>query len=150
MDYIICPDLWIKSMPEYLYQYVLDLASNDDYTLRQLGIVKQSVRNGKYSNNPRKQRLKLTATQNQLCDVFLYNFLKKRNIMIKLITAGVGTYWKNKNSYENIMAELDKLIIPEYSKKFQNIPKCNCRDKAFGLCFCMNDERNYINPPWND
>jgi len=140
-EYVYCPDLWIKSLPDYLFKYIGELAGEDKYNLEQLGKCKFAVENGKYRNNSRKQRMKLKAVQRQLSDGYLYNFLKKRNIVINLIVINIAEYWKKKNSYEGIMEELDKLIIVKKST-------CNCRNIEFGLCFCRDKEGNYINPPW--
>ncbi len=139
-EYIECPSIWLQSVPNYLFEYIGELAGEDSYNLKQLGICKYAIENGKYRNNPRKIRMKLRAVQRQLSDTYLYNFLKKRNIIINLIVKKVSEYWKKKNSYENIMKELDKLIIK---------PTCNCRNKGFGFCFCKDKYSNYINPSWN-
>jgi len=139
-EYIECPSLWISSLPNYLFEYVGELAGQDDYNLLQLQKCKYAIQHGKYRNNPRKQRMKLRAVQRQLSDAYLYNFLKKRNIVISIIVQNISEYWKEKNSYENIMSELDKLIIK---------PSCNCRNIDFGLCFCTDKAGNYTNPPWN-
>ena len=139
VEYVECPDIWLYSLPNYLYEYVGELAGEDEYNLKQLGKCKYAIENGKYKNNPRKQRMKLSALQRQLSDAYLYNFLKKRNIIISLICHNLAEYWKHKNSYENIMSELDDLII---------MPTCDCRHKGFGLCFCRDNAGNFTDPPW--
>ena len=139
VEYVDVPDLWVYSLPPYLFEYVGELAATDDYNLTQLGKCKYAIENGKYKNNPRKQRMKLKALQRQLSDCYLYNFLKKRNIIISLICHNLSEYWKHKNSYENIMSELDKLIIKH---------TCDCRQKGFGLCFCRDNAGNFTDPSW--
>ena len=77
-EYIECPDIWIQSLPHYLFEYVGELAGEDEYNLLQLQKCKYAIQHGKYKNNPRLQRMKLIATQRMFSDAYLYNFLKKK------------------------------------------------------------------------
>jgi len=63
VEYIDCPDIWLYSLRNYLYEYVGELAGEDEYNLKQMGKCKYAIENGKYKNNPRKQRMKLRAVQ---------------------------------------------------------------------------------------
>jgi hypothetical protein len=72
-----------------------------------------------------------------ITDRLVQEYIKKIIIINNIIVTGIKNYWKHKNSYENIMAELDELLDSGY--------KCNCRNIGFGFCFCVDYNGKYLN-----
>lgn len=76
-----------------------------------------------------------------ITDRLVREYVKKIIIINNIIVTGIKMYWKHKNSYENIMAELDDLLFTSPKPKI----KCNCRTIGFGFCFCVEDNGEYLN-----
>ena len=116
----------------------------------------------KYKNKKQRER-KLKAVKNEFTDAFLIKYLKQKSIIINIIVGAVSNYWKNANSYDNIMKELDILLNDnngiksleqtktknkECEIKLYNPQKprnCNsgCRGINFGMCFCRDENGDY-------
>tara|TARA_R110002153_G_scaffold154219_1_gene306288 strand:+ start:7 stop:411 length:405 start_codon:yes stop_codon:yes gene_type:complete len=63
----------------------------------------------------------------KITDRVINEFVKKIIIINNILVFEIKKYWKEKNSYEYIMKELDSLLWK---------PKpCNCRNIRFGFCF---------------
>ena len=64
----------------------------------------------------------------KITDRVINEFVKKIIIINNILVVEIKKYWKEKNSYEYILKELDSLLWK---------PKpCNCRNIKFGFCFC--------------
>jgi hypothetical protein len=163
------PKLWIQSL-DLETDWLEGLLKQDDITMKSFNIATYAIRNGKYKNDKRKQRLKLQAVKNQFFDCYLINFLKRKSVVIGLIVKGVEEYWKNQpngeaSDYDKLMKELDEILSTplEYdttvdtknkgeSKEFQvelyqqeRTRGCTrrCRDIAYGFCFCVNENNEF-------
>jgi hypothetical protein len=126
------PKLWIESLdvdPSFMEK----LLKKDNKIMYSYGLAVAAIKSGKYRNDPRKQRMKMAATKNDFIDLFIYNYLKRKNTVIKIKNKLIMEYdfskRTNKNEYELIMKELDSLLI-SYPK-----PMCQCRKIGMGFCF---------------
>ena len=133
------PQLWIDALDSDP-SFMETLLTKDKEIMFNFAIASNAIKNGKYRNNPRAQRQKLKATKNDFIDIFLYQYLKRKNTVIKIKNKLIMEYHSNfkrtkNNEYETIMKELNIILgINESESK----PKCNCRNKGFGFCFCIN------------
>ena len=66
----------------------------------------------------------------KITDRVINEFVKKIIIINNILVFEIKKYWKEKNSYEYIMKELDSLLWKPVKKT------CNCRNIKFGFCFC--------------
>ena len=137
--------LWMESL-DLDPSFMEGLLKQDNKIMAQFGIASLAIQNGKYKNNKTKQRLKIEATKNEFIDAFLIRFLKRKNIIITIITTAIKNYWSN--DYDRIMEELDRLLIkPKPKPKPKIINKCNCKNISFGFCFCVDDKGNFYTKP---
>ena len=142
------------------------LLKQDEKTMKSFGIACYAIKNGKYKNDKRKQRLKLQAVKNQFLDAFIANFLKRKSIVVSIIVKGIQDYWTNQPSeYDKLMKELDLILSTPLiydkencqedkgkSQKFENelynkerkrdCPS-GCRNIEYGICFCRTDSGEY-------
>jgi hypothetical protein len=127
------PKLWIESL-DVDPSFMQELLKQDNKIMYSYGLAVAAIKSGKYRNDPRMQRLKMAATKNDFIDLFIYNYLKRKNTVIKIKNKLIMEYdfskRTNKNEYELIMKELDSLLI-SYPK-----PMCQCRTIGMGFCFC--------------
>ena len=125
------PKLWIESL-DVDPSFMEDLLKQDNKIMYSYGLAVASIKSGKYRNDPRKQRMKMAATKNDFIDLFIYNYLKRKNTVIKIKNKLIMEYDFSKrtkeNEYELIMKELDSLLI-------SNQNPCQCRNIAMGFCF---------------
>ena len=130
------PKLWLDGL-DLNPSFMETLLAKDKKIMYSFGLASRAIKTGKYRNDPTKQRLKLEATKNEFIDVFLYNYLFRKNTIIKIKNKLIMEYDFKRtkiNEYELIMKELDILLeIP--TNKIEK-PKCNCKNKGFGFCFC--------------
>jgi hypothetical protein len=115
--------LWLDSL-DFDPTFLQELLKNDFEIMKSFHIASLSINQGKYKNNKLKKRLKLAALKNEFIDIFLLKFLKRKNIIIKIIVKSIKEYWLD--DYDRVMDQLDKLLIT---------PKCSCHNKGFGFCF---------------
>ena len=113
------------SIDHGLEKYLQESIKEDKKIMYNFGLASHAIKNGKYKNDKLKQRLKLEAIKNEFIDIFLFKFLKRKEIIINIKNNCIINYFKY--DYDEIMKELDKLIIK---------PKCNCKNIGFGFCFC--------------
>ena len=66
----------------------------------------------------------------KITDRVINEFVKKIIIINNILVFEIKKYWKEKNSYEYILKELDSLLWKPVKKT------CNCRNIKFGFCFC--------------
>lgn len=111
-----------------LEKYLQESIKKDKKIMYNFGLSAHAIKNGKYKNDKLKQRLKLEATKNEFVDIFLFKFLKRKEIIINIKNNCIINYFKY--DYDDIMEQLDKLIIKP------TVPKCNCKNIGFGFCFC--------------
>jgi len=97
------------SLDDGLEKYLQESIKKDKKIMYNFGLASQAIKNGKYKNDKLKQRLKLEATKNKFVDIFLYKFLKRKEIIINIKNNCIINYFKY--DYDEIMEELDKLII---------------------------------------
>lgn len=114
--------------------WIMPLLEKDKKIMYNYGIASLAIRTGKYKNDVIKQRRKLKAVKNEFIDCFIYSYLKKKRIVVNLIVKLVKDYWKEFNSYDNIMKQIDKLLWNPPVVPF--VPDCDCRNIGFGFCFC--------------
>lgn len=122
------PKLWedaIDVEPEFFET----LLTRDREIMYCFGLATAAVRVGKNSHNPALVRMKIKAIKNEYIDAFLWTYLKKKDVIIKLKNKLILEYYPQykRNEYDRIIKELDSLIIS---------PKCTCRSDGFGFCFC--------------
>jgi len=126
------PKLWIESL-DVDPSFMQELLKQDNKIMYSYGLAVAAIKSGKYRNDPRMQRLKMAATKNDFIDLFIYNYLKRKNTVIKIKNKLIMEYDFSKrtkeNEYELIMKELDSLLI-----SYPNV--CQCRTIAMGFCFC--------------
>ena len=126
------PKLWIESL-DVDPSFMEDLLKQDNKIMYSYGLAVAAIKRGKYRNDRRKQRMKMAATKNDFIDLFIYNYLKRKNTVIKIKNKLIMEYDFSKrtkeNEYELIMKELDSLLI-------SNLNPCQCRNIAMGFCFC--------------
>ena len=126
------PKLWIESL-DVDPSFMQELLKQDNKIMYSYGLAVAAIKSGKYRNDPRMQRMKMAATKNDFIDLFIYNYLKRKNTVIKIKNKLIMEYDFSKrtkeNEYELIMKELDSLLI-----SYPNV--CQCRSKAMGFCFC--------------
>jgi len=136
------PKLWIDGL-DLNPSFMETLLAKDKKIMYSFGLASRAIKTGKYRNDPTKLRLKLEATKNEFIDVFLYNYLFRKNTIIKIKNKLIMEYDFKRtkiNEYESIMKELDILLgINEMdleSESNKELDKCSCRHKGFGFCFC--------------
>ena len=92
----------------------------------------------------KKSNRRKSLIKDNFIDIFLYEFLKRKNITIKLINNMILNYHKNKKkveyNYNELMEELDKLIWKD-TKIIKNY--CNC-NKGDLFCFCIDNKGEFI------
>jgi len=88
--------------------------------------------------NQRRHRIELIKLSTTIYEVFVVNLINRIKIIIDLKTKAIKDYWLN--SFEPIMKELDKLLWKQEEKCVKN-----CRNTAFGFCFCKDTKGNYLN-----
>jgi len=139
------PKLWLDGLdlnPSFMESLLL----KDNKIMYSFGLASRAIKY-KYSNDPTKLRLKLAATKNEFIDLFLYNYLFRKNTIIKIKNKLIMEYdFKRSkiNEYDLIMKELDiilgidkiELEIDKNNEKDKS--KCTCSKKGFGFCFCRN------------
>ena len=145
VDVIEIPPMWCTVTPRYIFEWLVEDIKSNKHLMKSFG-EKCVLIMDKYPNK-REQRKKLIKLQGYYQDLHCYEFMFRRQIMMNIIRKSVKDYHKEKNSYESIMKELDGMI---WEKKPEEKILCDCRNKGFGLCFCTDKERNYINPPWGE
>jgi hypothetical protein len=64
----------------------------------------------------------------KITDKCVEEYRKKIIIINNILIVSIKNYWKDKNSYENIINELDALL-------WKPTKSCNCRNIKFGFCF---------------
>lgn len=125
------PKLWIESL-DVDPSFMEDLLKQDNKIMYSYGLAVAAIKSGKYRNDPRKQRMKMAATKNDFIDLFIYNYLKRKNTVIKIKNKLIIEYDFSKrtkeNEYELIMKELDSLLISTQKP-------CQCRNIGMGFCF---------------
>ena len=140
------PKLWLDGL-DLNPSFMETLLSKDKKIMYSFGLASRAIKNGKYRNDLTKQRLKLAATKNEFIDCFLYNYLFRKNTIIKIKNKLIMEYdFKRSkiNEYDLIMKELDiilgidkiELEIDKNNEKDKS--KCTCSKKGFGFCFCRN------------
>ena len=131
------PKLWIESL-DVDPSFMEELLKQDNKIMYSYGLAVAAIKRGKYRNDPRKQRMKMAATKNDFIDLFIYNYLKRKNTVIKIKNKLIMEYDFNKrtkeNEYELIMKELDCLLISN-QKPMSKINECQCRNIGMGFCF---------------
>lgn len=122
------PKLWKDSL-DLSEEFFSTLLSKDKEIMYCFSLATAAVKVGKHSHNPAMVRRKIKAIKNEYIEAFLYTYLKKKDIIIKLKNNMILNYSKRSkiNEYESIMKELDSLLIT---------PKCTCSQESFGFCFC--------------
>ncbi len=127
--------------PNYIQMWM----KQDNKIMAGFGIANHAINYGKYRNNKLKQRLKRSAVQNQFIDCFLDKFAKRIHTIISIKNKLILDYFATYFNYDNIMAELDKLLWKEKpSEKIGRMVKQHfislqaCIDKyagqEWGLC----------------
>ena len=133
------PKLWIDGL-DLNPSFMETLLSKDKKIMYSFGLASRAIKNGKYRNDLTKQRLKLAATKNEFIDCFLYNYLFRKNTIIKIKNKLIMEYDFSKrtkiNEYELIMKELDSLLISNPNPR-PKINDCQCRSIGMGFCFHM-------------
>ena len=148
------PKLWLDGL-DLNPSFMESLLSKDKEIMYNFGIASKAIKMGKYRNDPTKQRLKLEATKNEFIDCFLYKYLFRKNTIIKIKNKLIMEYDFKRtkiNEYDLIMKELDNLLgINEIELEKctvlgnSKLDKCNCSNKGFGFCFCINDSGIFYN-----
>lgn len=108
-------------------------AISDYYTLLGFGdkTIKNMIENDKKCNilfkngkkkipkcNKNKHRIELIKLSVSIYESFVVNFVNRLKIIVDLKTKAIYDYWFNKT--------------------------CNCRNIAFGFCFCKNTKGKYL------
>ena len=122
------PKLWQDGL-DIDEEMFSNLLAKDKEVMYCFGLASAAVKTGKHRNSPAMVRMKIKAIKNEYIDAFLYSYLKKKDITIKLKNKLILEYYPKykRNQYESIIKELDSLLIS---------PKCNCSNVGFGFCFC--------------
>ncbi len=145
VEVIEIPPMWCKVTPSYIYEWLVEDIKTNKHLMKSFG-EKCVMIMDKYPNK-REQRKKLIKLQSYFQDLHCYEFMFRRQIMMNIIRKSIIDYHKEKNSYENIMEELNKMLWKKEEKVIEKF-LCDCRSKGYGLCFCKDLSGEYTNPPW--
>ena len=127
-----------KKLPNYLINslsldpsWVDGQIQQDKQMMRDYGVASRNVKL-KYSGNPLKQRLKLSAVKGEFIDFFLYKLLAKKRVVVDIIVSLVKKYWINFNSYDSVMKRLDEMLDKKYLNKNKDETLLNLYNEAYG------------------
>jgi len=123
------PKLWADSL-DICPKYIGDTLQQDDELMKKY-----------YLETYNKSNRIKAKIKDRYIDEFIINLLNRKAITISIMNKLILDYFKNnKNEYDNIMDELDKLLIKPIEKKpiINMHLTCDCKSIGFGFCFCTN------------
>lgn len=115
-------------------EFIQTLLLNDKEIMKLYGLSAYAIKTGKYRDNKQKQKLKLLAIKNEFSENFLIKFLKRKEIIIKILNKSILDYFKSSTysdiSYKKIMMDLDNLLNIDIKKIDERLTKLNYQPKV--------------------